>query len=408
MTTNKRWLRDFLSERKIIERTECESYFQMMSSQVLHQVTEEERNFPLAFSHVIHGNVGILEMFLSTHFRPTDTHCIFVDKKSSVKVQEATKAIVECYRKRFPGNPIFIVDHNMSIFSGHISILKAELFCLKELMRINQEWKMFLNLAGNELPLTSITKIRETLWNNRDKNNFDFGFTPTQSQQKMRMEIVELDGHSYIKQYPDTDKAEPPCKLFIMKGYRNVALTRDFVKFLLESHMVKVFLEWISSTSHPAEHFYATMGTIQEADGPEEGTKLITQKFDMQKTIASQICFREHLWRPSSHCMLRKSGCNIDLQKSPLMKNMQPHYIGNNWHAGYCIRQSKWNFCSGSARDRKCLITLQDLPEIRQNGCLFGNEFHLNTDPGAVMCQVKEVKTQMAESDAQSKDLNPM
>ncbi|TRY78000.1 hypothetical protein TCAL_08602 [Tigriopus californicus] len=413
VSADKPWLKNFLSERKMLERTiameECDSYFTMISSQALHQVTEEETNFPLAFSHLIHENVGILEMFLSTHFRPTDTHCIVIDQKSTVEVQKATKAVVNCYQRRFPRNPMFIVDNNISVYNGHISILQAELDCLEELEKRNKEWKMFLNLAGNDLPLVSMTKIRETLSNHKDQNNFDLGFTPTNSHQKIRLEIVDNgEGHRSLREYPDTEKAEPPCKLFIMKGYRNVALTRDFATFLLKSHMVKVFLEWISTTSHPAEHFYATMGTIQEADGPEDGTKLITQRFDMQKSIASQICFREHLWRPSSHCMLRKSGCNVDLQKSPLMNNMRQEYIGNNWFAGYCLRKSKWSNCAGSSRERKCLITLQDSPEIRESGCLFANEFHVDLDPGAIMCQVKYVKAQMAESDAQSKDLNPM
>ena len=41
--------------------------------------------------------------------------------------------------------------------------------------------------------------------------------------------------------------------------------------------------------------------------------------------------------------MLRRSGCNIDLQKSVLMRNMVPQYIGNNWYGGACVRYSFWN-----------------------------------------------------------------
>ena len=56
---------------------------------------------PLAFSHVIHHDVGIFEVFMSMAYHPKNSHCIYIDAKADTKVFEAVNALVTCYREQF-------------------------------------------------------------------------------------------------------------------------------------------------------------------------------------------------------------------------------------------------------------------------------------------------------------------
>jgi hypothetical protein len=56
---------------------------------------------PLAFSHLIHRDVGIFEVFMATTYHPQNSHCIFVDAKASEKVKRAVDGIVNCYEEKY-------------------------------------------------------------------------------------------------------------------------------------------------------------------------------------------------------------------------------------------------------------------------------------------------------------------
>ena len=72
----------FLTEESIIERTQdFQIYFQRIPSEGLRPMQNDEEAFPLAFVHLIHGDVGIFEMSLAIMYRPQDYHCIQIDAK---------------------------------------------------------------------------------------------------------------------------------------------------------------------------------------------------------------------------------------------------------------------------------------------------------------------------------------
>jgi hypothetical protein len=55
----------------------------------------------LAFSHMVHHDVGIFEMFLASSYHPSNSHCVYVDAKAPKKVFSAVNGIVNCYKERF-------------------------------------------------------------------------------------------------------------------------------------------------------------------------------------------------------------------------------------------------------------------------------------------------------------------
>ena len=62
----------------------------------------------LAFSIVVHHELGILEELLGLIFSPRHSYCIYVDGKAKDIFKGAVADMVDCYKKRFPGANIFI------------------------------------------------------------------------------------------------------------------------------------------------------------------------------------------------------------------------------------------------------------------------------------------------------------
>jgi hypothetical protein len=64
--------------------------------------------------------------------------------------RKAVENLVECYRNQFPDHPnsIFIAKKSISVYWGHMSVLEADLICLRELRARNKQWQHAATLAG--------------------------------------------------------------------------------------------------------------------------------------------------------------------------------------------------------------------------------------------------------------------
>ena len=119
----------FLSEYAILQRTShCDSYFrtidifgQELSAARLSLSSES----PLAFSHSIHQQAGILEVFLALTFRPGDSHCFHIDPKASDATTKAMESIISCYNQKYPNTTMFVIPHPVPVYWGHFSVLEA-------------------------------------------------------------------------------------------------------------------------------------------------------------------------------------------------------------------------------------------------------------------------------------------
>ena len=66
-------------------------------------------------------------------------------------------------------------------------------------------------------------------------------------------------------------KAPPPFGLKIFKGYKNVMMRRDFVDFIINHPVAKVYRDYVKTMAVPDEHFYATLSRIQNIDYSNAG-----------------------------------------------------------------------------------------------------------------------------------------
>ena len=170
---------EFFKDETIIERTRnCDKYFDEIP--VLNLLDDDQKfsnEFPLAFSHLVHHEIGVFEAFLAVNFRPSDRHCIYIDKKAESKVTDAVHGLVKCYHEKFfsdlpveeRNGKLFVYDWTNPVIWGHISVLEADMACLRQLLSDDQNnpnpWKYYFNLAGSELPLKSERWTRKMLKN---------------------------------------------------------------------------------------------------------------------------------------------------------------------------------------------------------------------------------------------------
>ena len=121
--------------------------FRDLRGYIMKPQSQEEKDFPIAFSILMYKHVEQVERLLRAIYMPQNYYCIHLDAKASDSMLQAMKGIVSC----FPN--VFIASRSERVFWGHISILNAEVSCLTDLMKY--QWKYYINLSGQMFPLQS-------------------------------------------------------------------------------------------------------------------------------------------------------------------------------------------------------------------------------------------------------------
>ena len=115
---------DWHDENQIYERTQnCDTYFHMleatfmMNKSIISKHEEDNLNnkINLAFTHMLHHQVAIYEIFLALYFRPNNFYCIHVDVKSSDLIRKTVENLVKCYSNKITTGKIFVLDKRESL-----------------------------------------------------------------------------------------------------------------------------------------------------------------------------------------------------------------------------------------------------------------------------------------------------
>ena len=112
---------------------------------------------------MVHKDPGLFEILLHLTFRPYNSYCIYIDYKAEDNIKKAFQSLVNCYQSHFPNTTIFLYPKPAEVYWGHYSLLNADLRCLEALFERNQEWEYYANLAGTELPLTTVETLASKL-----------------------------------------------------------------------------------------------------------------------------------------------------------------------------------------------------------------------------------------------------
>ncbi|KAA0719918.1 Beta-1,3-galactosyl-O-glycosyl-glycoprotein beta-1,6-N-acetylglucosaminyltransferase 4 [Triplophysa tibetana] len=227
------------------------------------QGSEFEREFPLAYSLVVHKNADLVERLLRAIYMPHNVYCIHYDLKSSDDFKSAMQGLASCLPN------VFIASKLERVQYAGISRLKADLNCLYDLLESEVKWKYVINLCGQDFPLRTNAELVSDLQTLKGMNMVE-SKRPGGKMQRWSFHHALKNDKAEYHEYPvstSEDKPPPPHNIEMFVGSAYFTLSREFALFVQWSSLAKDFLFWSEDTFSPDEHFWATLVRVPGVPG---------------------------------------------------------------------------------------------------------------------------------------------
>ncbi|XP_017286693.1 beta-1,3-galactosyl-O-glycosyl-glycoprotein beta-1,6-N-acetylglucosaminyltransferase 4 [Kryptolebias marmoratus] len=227
-------------------------------------VSEEERDFPLAYSLVVHKSAWMVERLIRAIYSPNNIYCIHYDQKSSAQFISAMESLSHCLPN------VFIASKREAVFYASISRLKADLNCLSDLIRSEVKWRYVVNLCGQDFPLKSNIELVSELRRLNGSNMLETSRPSKMKRQRFTFHYEIQDMSFEYQKLPvitKKEKSPPPHGIEMFIGNAYFVLSREFVLHLNSSDVVRDFLAWSEDTYSPDEHFWATLVRLPGVPG---------------------------------------------------------------------------------------------------------------------------------------------
>ncbi|XP_039614362.1 beta-1,3-galactosyl-O-glycosyl-glycoprotein beta-1,6-N-acetylglucosaminyltransferase 4-like [Polypterus senegalus] len=241
----------------------CQRYLQLRKYSDK-PVSEEEYQFPLAYSLVVHKQAEMVERILHAIYMPQNIYCIHYDMKSSPKFIIAVRSLANC----FPN--VFIASKLETVHYAHMTRLKADLNCLSDLVHSQVKWRYVINLCGQDFPLKSNFELVSELKKLNGSNMLESSRPSDLKRQRFAFHHELQDvSFEYSKMPVKTERVKDPAphniEMFIGSAY--FVLSRGFVEHMQGNQLVNDFLAWSEDTYSPDEHFWATLVRVPGVPG---------------------------------------------------------------------------------------------------------------------------------------------
>ncbi|XP_048022662.1 beta-1,3-galactosyl-O-glycosyl-glycoprotein beta-1,6-N-acetylglucosaminyltransferase 4-like [Megalobrama amblycephala] len=226
------------------------------------QGTEFEREFPLAYSLVVHQDAAVVERLLRAIYMPHNIYCIHYDLKSSADFISAIKGLARCIPN------VFIASKLERVQYAGISRLRADLNCLSDLLDSEVKWKYVINLCGQDFPLRTNAELVSDLKELEGRNMVESKW-PGGKKQRWSVHHILKNNNEYYDTPVSTseEKSPPPHNIEMFVGSAYFTLSREFVVFVHQSFLARDFLAWSEDTYSPDEHFWATLVRVPGVPG---------------------------------------------------------------------------------------------------------------------------------------------
>ena len=208
---------------------------------------------------VLFKNANLAEKVFQSIYMPHNIYCIHVDAKSSEAFRYAMWAMTSCL------DNVLLTTKTINLIWAHISTLHAQRNCLSDLMDSPVQWKYFMHISGQELPLYRNAEIVRALTNLNGFNNIEsFSIPPNNMPRYLFSHTVyKVEGAEFHEQYklrPTKVRKHPaPWGINLKKGSNFVALTREAANYILYNRVAIEFLSWLNDTQSPDEAFYSSL-----------------------------------------------------------------------------------------------------------------------------------------------------
>lgn len=300
-------------------------------------VSEEEKDFPLAYSLVVHKSAWMVERLIRALYSPGNIYCIHYDQKSSAEFISAVEGLADCLPN------VFIVSKRESVIYASISRLKADLNCLSDLLKSEVKWKYVINLCGQDFPLRSNIELVSELRKLNGGNMLETSRPTAVKKERFTFHHELMDANFEYQKLPvktERLKTPPPHGMEMFSGNAYFVLSRDFVVHVDSSVVVKDFLAWSEDTYSPDEHFWATLVRLPGVPGEVPRS---------QPDITDLM------------------------SKTRLVK----------WHY---LEENLYPPCSGQHVRSVCIFGAAEMRWLLNYGHWFANKFDPNVDPVLIQC----------------------
>ncbi|XP_014263355.3 beta-1,3-galactosyl-O-glycosyl-glycoprotein beta-1,6-N-acetylglucosaminyltransferase 3 [Maylandia zebra] len=313
----------------------CQAYIEKRGF-ITAPLSEEEKDFPIAYSMVIHDKIEMFERLLRAIYVPQNIYCVHVDQKSSATFKKAVAAIASC----FPN--VFVASKLERVVYASWFRVQADLNCMKDLLNTHINWRYLLNTCGTDFPIKTNREMVRALKLLNGRNSMESEATPR--RKKGRWQYHHKVTNKVIGTY--VWKSAPPISIPMFSGNAYFVVTRAFVEHVMEDREVQKFLEWEKDTYSPDEHLWATLQRMPSVPGSMPQNV----KYDMSDMLALARAVK---WSYSAG----------DMNKGA------PYYP-----------------CTGVYRRSICVYGAGDLPWLLKQHHLFANKFDPEVDDVAIRC----------------------
>uniref|UniRef100_A0A8C5SBG9 Beta-1,3-galactosyl-O-glycosyl-glycoprotein beta-1,6-N-acetylglucosaminyltransferase 3 n=1 Tax=Laticauda laticaudata TaxID=8630 RepID=A0A8C5SBG9_LATLA len=299
-------------------------------------LSEEEENFPIAYSMVIHEKIEMFERLLRSIFAPQNVYCVHVDSKSPELFQKAVRGIASCF------DNVFLASKQESVVYASWSRVQADLNCMKDLLQSKVRWKYLLNTCGTDFPIKTNREIVRSLKLLNGKNNME---SEKPSSHKRNRWKYHHEVTNDIVQTKVT-KSPPPQRSPMFTGNAYIVVTREFVQHLFKDLTARRLIEWCKDTYSPDEHLWATLHRMPEMPGSVP----FNDKFDLTDMNAIARVVK---WAYSE---------------------------------GDVSKGAPYSQCTGVYRRAVCVYGFGDLHWLLSQHHLFANKFDPSVDEYVIQC----------------------
>ncbi|PAA78733.1 hypothetical protein BOX15_Mlig021971g3 [Macrostomum lignano] len=316
---------DVPSDYRLDERMAADSCTEIRQTYVTETMSQEEADFPLAFSLVVFKDFYQVEKLFRAVYRPEHFYCFHVDNKSSNAFFQAVTKYASC----FPN--VIVSESRSNVNWGTFTVLEADLHCMKRLLEMSKKWRYFINLVGQEYPLRTMRELVRILKSLNGANNLENAGTHRGTPQ-------------LSVQLPDGSKKE----IQWYKGSVHITATRGFVEYVFSSvgRQIIEHLRKHGGWPCPDETLFASLN----------------HNPDVLKVPGADL-----------------TGLKTDNVKQPFLNRYK------NWLFGVfgypCL--------SGKAVRQICIWGIKDLPAMNKRPEFFVNKFYYNFQRLALQCMVE-------------------
>ncbi|XP_072354339.1 beta-1,3-galactosyl-O-glycosyl-glycoprotein beta-1,6-N-acetylglucosaminyltransferase 3-like [Scyliorhinus torazame] len=327
-----------LTEMDYLTMTRDCDNFVKIREYITFPLSTEERDFPLAYSMVIHTNIEMFERLLRSIYAPQNVYCVHVDRKSPKRFHWTVRAIASCFRN------VFIVGKSELVVYASWSRVQADLNCMEELLQSPVLWKYLINVCGQDLPTKTNRDIVNLLMAKNSSNVIESDSPPGYKQK--RWEYHYYKSRNVVR--TNRKKRPPPINHPMFVGSAYFLVIREFVRTLFVDPEIQAFFKWSEDTYSPDEHIWATLqrmpgipGSIPFTPGHNRRDVTVTRAVkwavlagDVAKGALYPPCtgkYRHHI------CVFGSGDLHWIMQQEPLFANKFDPQVDNT--AVQCIEE---------------------------------------------------------------------